>query len=126
MFRVIVAGSRSFEDKKLCFKVLDKLFMNRKPDSIVCGCARGADALGEQYSDERGIRTDLFPACWEVYGKSAGYRRNVEMAQNAEALVAFWDGSSKGTKHMIDIASERGLQVVVFNYTTGKYLKIKG
>lgn len=73
--------------------------------------ARGADSLGEQYAKERGIPVRYFPADWQTLGKSAGYQRNVQMAAYADALVAFWDGQSKGTKHMIDTARRHKLDI---------------
>jgi hypothetical protein len=57
---------------------------------------------------------ERYPADWERYGKSAGYRRNKEMALVAQALVAFWDGESLGTKHMIDIAHKYKLTIKIF------------
>lgn len=83
---------------------------------IVCGKARGADSLGEQYAKEKGYEIRYFPADWKSLGKSAGYKRNEQMAQNADALVAFWDGQSRGAKHMIDLACKYGLDVRVIRY----------
>ena len=57
-----------------------------------------------------------FPADWDKHGKSAGYKRNLEMAENADALIAFWDGESRGTKHMIDIAKEKNLLTRIIRY----------
>ena len=57
-----------------------------------------------------------FPADWDKYGKAAGYKRNGEMARNADALIAFWDGKSRGTKHMIDLAKKYDLQARVVMY----------
>lgn len=111
-FRVIIAGSRTFEDYKLLKKTMDNLLSQIKDEiQIVCGKARGADTLGEEYAKERGYQIAYFPADWDKFGKSAGYKRNVQMAENADALVAFWDGQSRGTKHMIDIAREKGLKI---------------
>ena len=117
MFRVIIAGSRDFNDYELLRKTMDALLVNITDDVvIVCGKARGADTLGEQYAKNKGYDVHYFPADWEKFGKSAGYRRNVQMAENADALVAFWDGTSRGTMHMINIAKERGLKVRVKFY----------
>ena len=58
----------------------------------------------------------VFPADWDKYGKRAGYLRNVQMAEYADALLAFWDGESRGTKNMIDEALSRGLKVGVKRY----------
>lgn len=84
--------------------------------TVVCGKARGADTLGERYAEERGYAVHYFPADWDRYGKSAGHIRNEEMAKNADALVAFWDGKSRGTKDMIKLARQYGLRVRVKNY----------
>lgn len=86
------------------------------PIQIVCGMARGADRLGERYAKEHGYQVIYFPADWDLDGKSAGFKRNVRMAEYADALVAFWDGESKGTKHMIEIAKEKGLDIRIKRY----------
>lgn len=117
MFRVIIAGGRDFKDYNYLAKTMDNLLSNIKGDiTVVCGKAKGADTLGEQYAKERGYLVQYFPANWDRYGKAAGYIRNTEMAKNADALVAFWDGESLGTRHMIEIAKTRGLKVRVKHY----------
>ncbi len=77
--------------------------------------ARGADKLGYDWGKANNIPIAEFPADWNRYGKSAGYRRNVEMAKNADALLALWDGKSRGTRHMIEIAVCQGLKAKIFN-----------
>lgn len=122
MYRVIVAGSRSVCDERLIFRKLDKLLSNKlgKEDiQIVSGAARGVDQTGEKYAASRGLDCIRFPADWEKYGKRAGYLRNEQMAENADALVAFWDGQSRGTKHMIEIAKTRGLAVRIVTCKAG-------
>ncbi len=114
-FRVIVAGSRSFNDYALLKDKLDKAFLKHKPTSIVCGEASGADTLGRRYAEENGIKIDSFPADWNTHGKQAGYIRNEEMAGNADALIAFHVNNSAGTRHMINTAKKMGLQVRVIN-----------
>ena len=111
--RCIVAGSRHFEDYDFVASKLDHLFSKRQPYAIVCGMAKGVDMLGHRYAKERGLVVCEYPANWNGYGKMAGHIRNREMAMNAEALVAFWDGESRGTKHMIETAKHCGLKVRV-------------
>ena len=125
-FNVIIAGSRDFNDyellkSKCIFLLQDK--MKQCNVQIVCGCARGADILGKQFAEEFGLKVLEYPADWEKYGKSAGYRRNKEMAKVADALIAFWDGESRGTKHMIDLAKEYGLPTRIIYYK--KYIHSK-
>lgn len=112
MFKVIIAGTRTFQDYDLLRRYVDMKLSSvsmRDDIEIVSGCARGADTLGERYAAERGYPVKRFPADWQQYGKSAGYRRNQAMAQYADALIAFWDGQSRGTMHMIALAKEHGL-----------------
>ena len=117
MFRVIVAGSRTFNDYGRLECVLNHLLSNTMDDiEIVCGAARGADALGEQYALKQGFSLRYFPAEWERYGRTAGYRRNEQMAEYADALIAFWDGQSKGTRHMIDLAQKYNLKCRVIRF----------
>lgn len=118
MFRVIVAGSRGFINYQLLKEVLDSFLGGYLVSGVVIisGTAKGADSLGEVYAKERGMACERHPANWSQYGRSAGYKRNEEMASCANALVAFWDGQSKGTKHMIDIAKRKGLEVQVVTY----------
>jgi hypothetical protein len=54
-----------------------------------------------------------FPADWDRFGRSAGPKRNKQMAEYGDALIAVWDGESRGTKTMIEFARERGLQVYI-------------
>lgn len=111
--RVIIAGGRNFNDYILLSQKCDKAFSLLNKVEIVSGTANGADKLGERYANEKGHPIKRFPANWDKYGKSAGYRRNEDMAKYADALIAFWDGESRGTKHMIDLAKIHHLKVKV-------------
>lgn len=118
-YKVIIAGTRMFADYKLLCSSCDKLLSQKGLTHdiiIVSGTARGADKLGERYAKERGYNVELFPADWENKGRAAGYIRNADMADNADALIAFWDGTSHGTAHMIDIARKKNLPVRVIRY----------
>lgn len=116
MFKVIIAGSRDFNDYELLKKLVSHTLVNQQDVEIVSGGARGADALGERYAKEHGLSLKRFPADWE-HGKSAGYIRNAEMAKYGDALIAFWDLKSKGTKHMITNAKLKGLKIKVYDLT---------
>ena len=90
-----------------------------KIDTVISGGARGADSLGERWANENKKELLRFPADWGKYGRAAGHIRNAEMAKNADALIAIWDGESRGTKDMINKAKKHGLQIYIF-YTKGK------
>lgn len=85
-------------------------------DEIVCGDARGADSLGARYGTLHKIPVIHFPANWDAYGKAAGAIRNEEMAQYGDFLVAFWDGTSRGTAHMIQAMKRKGKHGKVVKY----------
>ncbi len=124
--RVIIAGSRDFNDYELLKReVLNIVKYNNRPKEfvkIVSGGARGADRLGEQFAKEFDLKVKQFVPDWDGLGKRAGYVRNADMAKfacengNQGILIAFWDGKSKGTKHMIDLAKRYGLEVNIVNF----------
>lgn len=116
--KVIIAGGRDFTDLTMMTAKLDALFINTADDpiTIVSGTARGADQTGERYAELRGYDVERHPAKWDVYGRSAGYKRNEHMASIATHCVVFWDGKSKGSKHMIDIAGRNKLNLRVVSY----------
>jgi len=100
--QVIIAGSRTaWKYDDLIMAVQESGF---DITEVVSGCAPGADRLGERFAKQYNIPVKKFPADWNKHGKSAGVLRNLEMAEYAEALIALWDGKSKGTAHMIKAA----------------------
>lgn len=119
-FKVIIAGTRTFSDYDLLCRKCDE-FLQKQTQThsivIVSGTARGADRLGERYAAEHGYSVERYPANWNVYGKAAGYIRNSDMANASDALICFWDGQSRGSGHMIDLARKKGLSVRIFKYT---------
>lgn len=108
--KIAIVGSRSFNDyEKLKNYINDIVDMEGWIiDCIVSGGAKGSDTLGERYADEYGYNKLIFPAEWEKYGKSAGFKRNVDIIDNCDVCFAFWDGESHGTKHDIDLCKEKG------------------
>jgi len=111
--RTIIAGSRNITDQTTVDWAIARSMIHIT--SVVSGCAAGVDTLGEAWALKNGIPVTKFPAQWERYGRAAGPKRNLEMAKNADALIAVWDGSSRGTQNMIDLAENRGLRVFIFN-----------
>ena len=76
---------------------------------MVSGTGRGVDALGERYAAENGLPVKRFRPDWNQFGRAAGPMRNRDMAEYAEALIAIWDGKSRGTGNMIQTAEKLGL-----------------
>lgn len=130
MRKVIIAGSRTFQDYNLLKNKLDELFV--EPFIIVSGCAAGADTLGERYAIEKNYDIEKHPADWKnlnvpickvrynkygAYNAMAGHNRNAEMLDSIKnnhdggCVVVFWDGQSKGTENMIKISQNAGIPV---------------
>lgn len=144
MIKIIIAGSREFNNyskvlesfSQLLLYLRDKDYLiSRDNLEIISGGAGGADALGEKLARNHEIPLKIFPAEWDNfdvdaceirynrYGKPynvlAGLNRNVEMAKYAQdsslgILMAFWDGKSHGTKHMINAARKHELLVKIY------------
>jgi len=112
--RVIVCGSRRWRDRDM---IADRLAELPATSTIVQGGAGGADRIASQEAQKLGLRIEEHSAQWERYGKRAGYLRNKEMAElGADLVIAFWDGRSEGTMHMVDLAEENGID---FELITG-------
>lgn len=113
MIKLIVAGSRGFDNYDFMCYYLDKCLQNLDLSqvTIISGGARGADELGERYARERGLNVLVMPAEWNKYGRGAGYIRNEEMAKIATHCVVFWDGQSRGAEHMIKTARKYALHL---------------
>ena len=122
-FKLIVAGGREFTDYYKLRRELMAMALNTYHDkavSIVSGMARGADALAVRFATEFKVQLHEFPAQWQrpdgSTDKSAGFKRNQAMADFADGLLAFWDGQSRGTAHMIETMRKAGKPVHVVRY----------
>lgn len=106
-FKIVVAGSRDYCDYKKAKEYINLCICgieNKDTVIFLSGGCRGADMLGERYAIENGYDIKKYPADWKKYGAAAGPIRNREMAKEADMIICFWDGLSKGTKSLIDYA----------------------
>lgn len=118
-YRVIIAGSRSFNDYRLLQSKCDEFLQTIQKEHniiIVSGTASGADRLGERYAEQHNYQVKRYPADWKRFSLSAGPIRNELMADHADMLIAFWDGKSRGTFNMIKTARKAGLSVHVIPF----------
>ena len=115
--KVIIAGNRTYTNfdflEKEVLKFLEEEKLEKDKIEIISGGAKGADLLGEKFADKYEIPTHVMLANWNSYGKSAGPKRNEEMAKLGDYLIAFWNGESKGTKNMINNAKKYGLKIKI-------------
>ena len=114
--KLIIAGSRSINNIELLYWAIEEFDLT--PTTIISGGAYGVDRLGEDFAREFGLNLEIFPANWNKFGKSAGFRRNEEMAHAGDALLALWDGHSNGTRHMIDEMRKVGKTVYLYTVST--------
>lgn len=111
--KVIIAGSRTITDYDIVKKAITeaKITCGFSITEVVSGGAYGVDRLGEKWAKENGIPIKKFLPNWDQYGKSAGIRRNIEMAEYADGLIVLIQGGSKGSSHMFQEATKKGLKV---------------
>lgn len=117
LLKVIIAGCRHYAERCYVAEAMEawrEAYPNRRITEVVWGCAAGIDSLGAEWATEQRIQLKAFPADWNRYGRAAGPIRNERMAEYADALVAIWDGRSKGTYNMIQEANRHGLLVFVY------------
>lgn len=109
--KVVIAGSRSITDYALVERAVEESGFD--VTVVLSGTANGVDKLGERWAQEHDIPTERFPAEWDKYGRSAGPIRNKQMVEYADGLIAVWDGESRGTANIMNLATDAGLPIHV-------------
>lgn len=124
--KIAVVGGRDFDNYELLRITLrnflfedisdDTYYENFYNTTIVSGGAKGADTLAENFAEEYICNKLIFKPDWELYGKQAGFLRNVQIIDNADIVFAFWDGKSKGTQHSINLAKSKNKELYIVRY----------
>ena len=100
---VAVIGSRSFDDYGLLSRFIITRILPKRIRCIISGGAKGADSLAERFAEEYHCDFKVFHAEWRIYGSKAGYLRNHDIIKTCDMCFAFWDGTSRGTAHAIQL-----------------------
>ena len=108
---IAVIGSRTLVDYNLVKETLLAL-TNPETDTIVSGGATGADQLGEHFANEYNIKKIIHKPDYKQYGKAAPFIRNQLIIDDADYVIAFWDGKSKGTADTILKAQKKEIDVL--------------
>lgn len=119
--KVLVSGSRSISDETLINRLLSEI---GEFDEMIVGDAEGVDRIALGWAKKDGKPFRQYKADWKTYGRSAGFRRNVEMLSLLsleDIVLVIWDGESPGSNHMRRIAKDKGLKVCVWNGKTGVF-----
>lgn len=111
--KTIIAGSRAVTDPALVDRAIAEC--GWEVTEVISGGARGVDQLGEKWAMTHGRLLHRFPADWKQFGRSAGVLRNATMLTFAEAVIVIWDGESRGSRHMIEIAKKSGKPIFVLS-----------
>lgn len=114
--KTVIAGSRNIKHQAIVDRAVE--LSGFQVTEVVSGTAQGVDTSGENWAKARGIPVAEFPAQWigpRGLDRGAGHARNQRMADYADALVAVWDGHSRGTQDMIRRAKKRGLVVFIYD-----------
>lgn len=106
--KVAVIGSRNLRVDNL------RKYLPDDVTEIVSGGARGVDTSAREYAIANGIKLTEFLPEYDKYGRGAPLRRNITIIEYADMVLAFWDGSSHGTKYVIDYCKKRGVPVKVY------------
>lgn len=131
--RAIIAGSRPVDgDSIVSLDKMTDLIEDLKLDlkTVVCGDAMGVDNMGAKYAEVKGLKVKHMPAKWKEtpngpVDRAAGYKRNAEMARYGDILIAFWDGESRGTAHMVSIMRDLGKPIYMFTMRHGEVTEFK-
>ena len=107
-----IVGSREYANETLVRKFIRLL---PKDSIIISGGATGPDSWAVDEAKKQGLKTIVFLAEWDKFGKRAGYLRNITIVNECDKLIAFWDGKSKGTKHSIDLANKQDKVQQIFS-----------
>ena len=112
--RITIGGCRDFEDYEVFTGFVSECIEKMKPRDriiILSGHCKGTDLMAEKYADEMGYEIEIHTADWKKYGRAAGPKRNAEMIQNSNAVIAFWDGKSRGTKNLLEYAKKKSIPI---------------
>lgn len=112
---IAIVGSRDFNNYDDLCEVLYST-VNASEDTIISGGAKGADKLGERFADENNVPKKVFLPDWDKYGKGAGFIRNSQIVEEADYVIAFWDGKSKGTADTVKKAEKKGIEILKIMY----------
>ena len=111
--KVVIGGCRDYNDYVFFKSRLDAILKNEKDEIIIIsGHCSGVDIMGEKYAAENGFNVEIFLPEWKKYGRAAGPIRNKKMVECADLVIAFWDGSSKGTSSLIKYAQNSQKEVI--------------
>ena len=107
--KIAVIGSRNMVVNDL------EDYLPQEVSEIVSGGAKGIDACAKEYANEKGLKLTEFLPEYEKYKRGAPLKRNIQIIEYSDEVVAFWDGKSRGTKYVIEQCEKRNKKITIFN-----------
>ena len=107
--KLLIVGSREINEFNIENYISDEV------DTILSGGAKGVDLIAERYADKNRISKIILRPKYDLYGKAAPLKRNEELVEMADKVLAVWDGASKGTQYTINYAKKlnKDIQIVI-------------
>ena len=125
IMKLAIIGGRDFTDFNKAEQVFWEYYCfyddeTGKPyahiDEIISGGAKGADLIAKRLATKYKVKYTEFPADWDKYGKFAGFKRNIQIVDSSDMVLAFWDGTSKGTAHSLSLAKQAKKNTIIVYY----------
>jgi SLOG family YspA-like protein len=114
--KLAIVGSRSFTDYNFLETNILEKYNLKDIDEIVSGGAKGTDNLAESFAKVHNLKLTVFYPDWLKHGKYAGPLRNKQIVEYADEVIAFWDGSSPGTKSTINLTKQMNKKLHVIKF----------
>jgi len=108
-----IIGSRNITNFKTFEPYITKIVQDENITTLVSGGATGVDSFAEKYSVKHQLKLILYKPNWQKHGMNAGFIRNHDIIKSSDIILAIWDGSSKGTKHSINLANNYGKPIKI-------------
>ena len=112
--KLAIIGSRELQVEDL------SKYISEEVSEIVTGGAKGIDSCAIRYANAMQIKLVTFLPDYRRYGKGAPLRRNIEIIEYADCVLAFWDKKSKGTRFVIDECRRRNIPIDIYVYIDGQ------
>ncbi len=113
MKRIVIGGYRNFNDYEVFKAFVNSCIGDENEITVLSGHCKGADLMAEQYAEEKGFATEIYPADWKKYGRAAGPIRNKQMVEKADIVIAFTCDRATGTKNLISHAQKLGKKIFI-------------
>lgn len=112
--KLLIVGSRNINEFDF------SPYVSRDIDTIISGGAEGIDSLAEQYADKHMLSKFIIRPKYQAYRRAAPLKRNEKMVEMADAVLAVWDGCSKGTLYTINYAKKMNKPITVIRIDRNK------